>query len=235
MSPHGGRGGANEYDGNDFLHRLSLFIDKHITTINYSIYFCGGIGICVILYSIRVHKRFTCVSQVPNEFIQKHFKLRGQVQSVHNDHLLVDHKPIISLTKSTVPKPLKIHLAGVEYNKEGVQFLEEQALKKQVWFRLIQFKGHDGINCTVSTRKSMFKVFNLNEEILHRGYGKVVPLMGHSSDAFTLRLMQRLLQAEMYAEKKRKGLWKGEETSYFTSSIVGKAFRNIFNIFKKGS
>ncbi|XP_033095824.1 protein C3orf33-like [Anneissia japonica] len=223
-------------DGNDLLNKVSRFIDKNIRNINNAISLCGGIGLCFILYSIRIHKRFTCFSQIPDEFIQKHFKLRGQVRSVHDDHLLVEHKPIISIKRSTVPKPLKLHLAGVEYTREGAQFLEEHSLNKQVWFRLIQVKGQDGIDCIISLRKSMFKIWNLNEEILFHGYGKVVPVIDRTGNKFTIKLTQRLLQAELYAERKKKGMWvQPSRRERFTNWFHNQPLYRIISFIRKAT
>lgn len=67
------------------------------------------------------------------------------------------------------------------------------------------------INIDVLSEQGRFSSFCLNEEILRQGLGKVVRIEGlaHESRIYW-KLHKRLLQAELKAEKKNKGIWRKE-------------------------
>ncbi len=48
--------------------------------------------------------------------------------------------------------------------------------------------------------------------MLRHGYGKVIALPEHTNKKLSIKLTQKLLKAELAAEKARQGVWDEEET-----------------------
>ncbi|KAG8136070.1 hypothetical protein E2320_009044, partial [Naja naja] len=106
---------------------------------------------------------------------------------------------------------LLVRLAGVELTSDGVIWLKEEMKPSQmIWFQLLGRK-ESALDCFVIVNKGRFSSICLNEEILRRGLGKTVRIEGlaHESRIYW-KLHKRLLQAEMKAVKKKKGIWKEE-------------------------
>ncbi|KAK9401241.1 SLC33A1: Acetyl-coenzyme A transporter 1 [Crotalus adamanteus] len=106
---------------------------------------------------------------------------------------------------------LLVRLAGVDLTSDGVIWLKEEMKPSQmIWFQLLGRK-ESALDCFVIVNKGRFSSICLNEEILRQGLGKTVCIEGlaHESRIYW-KLHKRLLQAEMKAVKKKKGIWKEE-------------------------
>ncbi|KAL7990935.1 hypothetical protein Chor_014365 [Crotalus horridus] len=106
---------------------------------------------------------------------------------------------------------LLVRLAGVDLTSDGIIWLKEEMKPSQmIWFQLLGRK-ESALDCFVIVNKGRFSSICLNEEILRQGLGKTVCIEGlaHESRIYW-KLHKRLLQAEMKAVKKKKGIWKEE-------------------------
>ncbi|KAG9338743.1 hypothetical protein JZ751_025412 [Albula glossodonta] len=129
---------------------------------------------------------------------------------------------------------LNVRLAGVELTEEGWAWLRQRLSPTEtVWFRLIGREA-DALECLVSVSRGL--VFNtcVNEELLRLGLGKTVPLLGlHHHSRLYWRLHKRLLKAEVRAEKKGRGLWKGKSlreraSESIASNVIVRFFKKLF-------
>ncbi|XP_072036425.1 protein C3orf33-like [Amphiura filiformis] len=246
------------------------FIDQHLQLFRTGSTVLACVGLLYVARSIRMYKKFHHVRDIPQEFVRKHVRLRGQVISVEKSHLKLEHLPIIELPKFVtriVPDKvagLNVNLAGVLLLEESQEFLQKQVPVGQVlWFQMLGVdEENQEIQAVVTFKQNWRKTTNLNELVLRHGYGKVKALPEHTNRKIGVKLTQRLIKAEIAAEKAHQGVWHEEETQldrlkgvmytswngmvYVVKGVVGvgvkivrapvtgyRAVRQIFGKFKK--
>ncbi|XP_053161586.1 protein C3orf33 homolog isoform X2 [Hemicordylus capensis] len=174
-------------------------------------------GLILLGKSIKLTTKFSHALDIPVEFIEKNVKLRGRLHRITERGLEIEHVPIILPIISSLQKRwhsdglLLIRLAGVELTPDGTIWLKEKMQPSQMmWFQLLGRK-ESALDCLVVINKGRFSSVCLNEEILRQGLGKTVRVEGlaHESHIYW-KLHKRLLQAELKAVKKNKGIWKEE-------------------------
>ncbi|XP_059711873.1 protein C3orf33 homolog isoform X3 [Haemorhous mexicanus] len=109
---------------------------------------------------------------------------------------------------------LLIRLAGVELATGGTAWLQRELLPKQpLWFQLLG-RDSSALECLVLVHKGRFFSTCLNEELLSQGLARAARIEGlpHHSRLYW-KLHKRLLQAELNAVKKNKGIWKEQTYS----------------------
>ncbi|XP_036818037.1 protein C3orf33 homolog isoform X2 [Oncorhynchus mykiss] len=186
--------------------------------------------------------RFGLASEIPARFIEKNVSLRGRVQTITETGLEVEHIPIyIPVLSPLLAKgggrvyPLAVRLAGVELTQEGRVWLEQHLSPAQtVWLKLVS-REEETLHCLVSVGRGSLRSLCLNEEVLRLGLARTVPVSGlHPQSHLYLRLHQRLLKAEVKAERKGRGMWKEDSLWERTSQAVwdNSLVRLIRRIFK---
>ncbi|NXX89884.1 CC033 protein, partial [Centropus bengalensis] len=164
--------------------------------------------------------KFASAVEIPVTFVEKNVKLRGKLHHVTEKGLEVEHIPISVPFVTAILRRwqseglLLIKLAGVDLAPSGVAWLKQELKPKQmIWFQLL---GREdlGLECLVLVNKGRFLSVCLNEEILRRGLGRTARIEGlHHDSRLYWKLHKRLLQAELKALKKSKGIWKEESYS----------------------
>ncbi|KAM6443110.1 protein C3orf33 homolog [Liasis olivaceus] len=209
----GQRGG----EPTNYVARLSEWADAHLTLVRNISTGMAIAGVILLAKSIKLTTKFTNVLEIPPEFIKKNVKLRGQLHRISERGLEIEHVPITLPIISSLQKRwhsdglLLVRLAGVELTPDGVIWLKEEIKPSQmIWFQLLGRKN-SGLDCFVIVNKGRFSSICLNEEILQQGLGKTVRIEGlaHESRIYW-KLHKRLLQAELKAVKKKKGIWEEE-------------------------
>uniref|UniRef100_A0A674GBA1 Chromosome 3 open reading frame 33 n=1 Tax=Taeniopygia guttata TaxID=59729 RepID=A0A674GBA1_TAEGU len=176
-------------------------------------------GVLLLARSLRLTTKFTSPLDIPVEFVQKNVKLRGKLHHITEKGLEVEHIPISIPFISAIQRKwqpeglLLIRLAGVELAAGGTAWLQRELLPKQpLWFQLLG-RDSSALECLVLVQKGGFFSTCLNEELLSQGLARAARIEGlpHHSHLYW-KLHKRLLQAELKAVKKNKGIWK--EQSY---------------------
>ncbi|XP_061493100.1 protein C3orf33 homolog isoform X2 [Rhineura floridana] len=174
-------------------------------------------GVILLAKSVKLTNKFTNALEIPLEFIEKNVKLRGRLHRISDQGLEIEHVPITLPIISSLQRRwhsdgfLVIRLAGVEMTADGTAWLQEEIKPSQMmWFQLLG-REDSALDCLVVVNKGRFSSVCLNEEILRQGLGKTVHIDGlaHESQVYW-KLHKRLLQAELKAVKKKKGIWKEE-------------------------
>ncbi|XP_038061416.1 protein C3orf33-like [Patiria miniata] len=196
------------------------FIDEHIRLFRTSISVTAAIGLLVIARSIRVYQRFRRVSDIPEEFISKNMKLYGRFVALRKEpvHVIVQHTPIVNFEwrqkrESDSGSGLPVHLAGLELQEGSLEYLQDRlGTQPSLRFHMLCVNEANGLDCIVDLVKWKlpFRRTSLNEELLRQGLAKVSPLGGLRDHKLQTRLTQRLLAAELRAEKKSRGVWTRE-------------------------
>ncbi|XP_063162600.1 protein C3orf33 homolog [Candoia aspera] len=209
----GQRGG----EPTNYIARLSEWADAHLTLVRNISTGMAIAGVILLAKSIKLTTKFTNALEIPPEFIEKNVKLRGQLHRISEQGLEIEHVPITLPIVSSLQKRwhssglLLVRLAGVELTPDGIIWLKEEIKPSQmIWFQLLGRKN-SALDCFVIVNKGRFSSICLNEEILQRGLGKTVRIEGlaHESQIYW-KLHKRLLQAELKAVKKKKGIWEEE-------------------------
>ncbi|XP_070560418.1 protein C3orf33 homolog isoform X2 [Ptychodera flava] len=178
------------------FRKTTTFLDEHIRAIRFS--------------------KFHYVKQIPAEFISKSLQLNGRVRSVKNGCLKVEHIPIIdiqsiswigSVIRQDSNGVLPVYIGGVELEDSAQEFITSHVDKKSVRFRLLRVNEDGGIDCIVTSRKGLMSRKNINEMIVREGHGRAIHIQELARNKTFLKLSQKLIKAEMYAEKKGKGMW----------------------------
>ncbi|XP_069069409.1 protein C3orf33 homolog isoform X3 [Pleurodeles waltl] len=104
---------------------------------------------------------------------------------------------------------LVLRLAGVELTQSGKTWLQEELKPSQMlWFQLLR-RDNSVLDCFVLVNKGGFFNVCINEEVLRQGLGKTTFIEGPRKDSKVYwKLQKKLLQAELKAQKKGRGLWK---------------------------
>ncbi|XP_031651240.1 protein C3orf33 homolog isoform X3 [Oncorhynchus kisutch] len=221
-----------ETPSKNIISVISQFADDNLTIVrNIS----TGLAIAGIT-------KFGLASEIPARFIEKNVSLRGRVQTITETGLEVEHIPIyIPVLSPLLAKgggrvyPLAVRLAGVELTPEGRVWLEQHLSPAQtVWLKLVS-REEETLHCLVSVSRGSLRSLCLNEEVLRLGLARTVPVSGlHPQSHLYLRLHQRLLKAEVKAERKGRGMWKEDSLWERTSQAVwdNSLVRLIRRIFK---
>ncbi|NXS99753.1 CC033 protein, partial [Jacana jacana] len=177
-------------------------------------------GVLVLARSVRMTTKFTRASDIPVGFVEKNVKLRGRLHHITEKGLEVEHIPISVPFVTSIQRKwqskglLLVRLAGVELAPSGMAWLQQELKPKQIiWFQLL---GREdlALECLVLVNKGRFLSVCLNEEILRQGLGRTAPIEGlHHDSRLYWKLHKRLLQAELKALKKSKGIWREESYS----------------------
>ncbi|XP_010003035.1 PREDICTED: protein C3orf33 homolog [Chaetura pelagica] len=163
--------------------------------------------------------KFTSALDIPVEFVEKNVKLRGRVHHVTEKGLEVEHIPISIPFLTSIQRRwqskglLLVRLAGVELAPRGMAWLQQELKPNQViWFQLL---GREdlALECLLFVNKGRFLSVCVNEELLRQGLGRAARIEGlHHHSHLYWKLHKKLLQAELKALRKNKGIW--EEASY---------------------
>ncbi|KAM9279230.1 protein C3orf33 homolog [Morus bassanus] len=202
------------------LARLSEWADAHLSLLRGLSAGVAVAGLLVLARSVRTTAKFTSPLDIPVAFVEKNVKLRGKLHHITEKGLEVEHIPIsipfiTSIQRKWQSKGLLlIRLAGVELAPSGMAWLQQELKPKQViWFQLLG-REDSALECLVLVNKGRFLSMCLNEEILRRGLGRTALIEGlHHDSRLYWKLHKRLLQAELKALKKNKGIWKEESYS----------------------
>ncbi|XP_077204739.1 protein C3orf33 homolog isoform X2 [Paroedura picta] len=179
----------------NYVARLSEWADAHLSLLRTT--------------------KFTNALEIPIEFIEKNVKLRGRLHQITEQGLEIEHVPIILPIISSLQRRwhtdglLLVRLAGVELTPEGAMWLKKELKPSQMmWFQLLR-RQEVTLDCRVVVSKGRFSSLCLNEEILRQGLGRAVPVEGlsHKSRIYW-KLHKGLLQAELKAVKRNRGIWK---------------------------
>ncbi|KAM9452217.1 protein C3orf33 homolog isoform 1-T1 [Salvelinus alpinus] len=236
-----------EKPSKNIISVISQFADDNLTIIRNISTGLAIAGVIVISRSIKLITRFGVASEIPARFIEKNVSLRGRVQTITEMGLEVEHIPIyIPVLSPLLAKgllssgggrvyPLAVRLAGVELTPEGRAWLEQHLSPAQtVWLKLVS-REEETLHCLVSVSRGSLRSLCLNEEVLRLGLARTVPVSGlHPQSHLYLRLHQRLLKAEVKAERKGRGMWKEDSLWERTSQAVwdNSLVRLIRRIFK---
>ncbi|CAB1348265.1 unnamed protein product [Coregonus sp. 'balchen'] len=231
-----------EKPSKNIISVISQFADDHLTFVRNISTGLAIAGVIVISRSIKLMTRFGVASEIPARFIENNVSLRGRVQTITERALEVEHVPIyIPLLSPLLAKrgggvfPLAVRLAGVELTPEGRAWLEQHLSPAQtVWLKLVS-REEETLHCLVSVRRGSLRSLCLNDEVLRLGLARTVPVSGlHPQSRLYLRLHQRLLRAEVKAERKGRGMWKEDSLWERTSQAVreNSLVRLIRRIFK---
>ncbi|KAG6939279.1 chromosome 3 orf 33 [Chelydra serpentina] len=203
----------------NYLARISEWADSHLTVLRNISTGMAIAGIILFAKSIKLTTKFTSALDIPVEFIEKNVKLRGRLCHITEKGLEVEHVPISLPFLSSLQRKwqsngvLLVRLAGVELTPNAMVWLQEELKPAQMmWFQLL---GREDLvlDCLILVNKGRFFSVCLNEEILRQGLGKTTRIEGlHHDSPLYWKLHKRLLQAELKALKKNKGIWK---ESYF--------------------
>ncbi|XP_044886992.1 protein C3orf33 homolog isoform X2 [Mauremys mutica] len=170
-------------------------------------------GVILFAKSIKLTTKFTSALDIPVEFIEKNVKLRGKLCHITEKGLEVEHVPISLPFLSSLQRKYTEDLAHRVELDLFRSCGEELKPAQMMWFQLL---GREDLvlDCLILVNKGRFFSVCLNEEILRQGLGKTTRIEGlHHDSPLYWKLHKRLLQAELKALKKNKGIWK--EESYF--------------------
>ncbi|PIK46357.1 hypothetical protein BSL78_16778 [Apostichopus japonicus] len=181
----------------NLLQNFTNFIDRYQSILQIAVTTTAIAGVLTIGRSVRLVTTFRNAKDIPKGFVQRRVHLRGRVEKVEDGVIEVSHLPIL-------PLPWKIQSS----QREGQEFLKA-TLKENplIWFRLLSVNNAGQIEVVIKMPKHSFSSKNLNFEVLRLGLGKTQGLLAPSS-RYTRSLTQKLLKAEMYSERKKRGLWK---------------------------
>ncbi|XP_074768685.1 protein C3orf33 homolog isoform X1 [Athene noctua] len=202
------------------LARISDWADAHLGLLRSLSAGMAVAGALVLARSLRMTTKFTSALDIPVEFVEKNVKLRGTLHHITEKGLEVEHIPIsipfiTSIQRKWQSKGLLlVRLAGVELAPSGTAWLRQELKPRQmVWFQLLG-REDSALECLVLINKGRFLSMCLNEEILRQGLGRTARIEGlHHDSRLYWKLHKRLLQAELRALKKNKGIWKEESYS----------------------
>ncbi|XP_048362958.1 protein C3orf33 homolog [Sphaerodactylus townsendi] len=213
---------AGQQDGEptNYIARLSEWADSHLGLVRNISTGLAVAGVILLAKSVKLTTKFTSALEIPTEFVEKNVKLRGRLRQITEQGLEVEHVPIrfpiiSSLQRRwTMDGLLLVRLAGVELTPDGSVWLKKELKPSQMmWFQLLARKD-SVLDCLVVVSKGRFSSICLNEEILRQGLARTVWVEGltHESQMYW-KIHKRLLQAELKAVKRKKGLWK--EATFF--------------------
>ncbi|XP_054839432.1 protein C3orf33 homolog [Eublepharis macularius] len=199
----------------NYIARLSEWADAHLSLIRNISTGMAIAGVILLAKSVKLTTKFTNALEIPIEFIEKNVKLRGRLHQITEQGLEIEHIPIVIPIISSLQRRwhtdglLLVRLAGVQLTPDGTIWLKEELKPSQMmWFQLLGRKDSI-LDCLVVVNKGRFSSICLNEEILRQGLGRTARVEGltHESQIYW-KLHKRLLQAELKAVKRNKGIWK---------------------------
>ncbi|XP_067102562.1 protein C3orf33 homolog isoform X1 [Osmerus mordax] len=231
----------NPKEAYNIVSVVSKFADDHLNIVRKTSAVLAIAGLIVISRSIKLITKFNSVSEIPAHFIEQNVSLRGRVKSITEKGLEVEHIPIhvpllsTLLTRRVCSSRLAVHLAGVELTPEARLWMEENLSPTQVvWLRLLS-RDQETLHCLVSLSTGSVWARSVNEELLKLGLARTVPVWGLPPQSrLYWRLHKRLLQSEVSAERKRRGLWK-EDSQWEKASRTfreNRVVRFLMRLFK---
>ncbi|KAM4771128.1 protein C3orf33 homolog [Rhinophrynus dorsalis] len=207
--------GGDQEPTDNFISKASQLADKHINIVRNISTGLAVAGVVLFANSIKLTTKFTSAKNIPAKFIEKNVKLRGKLVSIGEQGLEVEHVPISLPFIASFQKrwyshsTLLVRLAGVELTPSGKIWLREKLQPSQMlWFQLLN-REDSMLDCFILVNKGIFSSDCLNIDILREGLGKTTHIPGlHQDSANYWKFYKRLIQAEMMAQKKGRGLWK---------------------------
>ncbi|CAH1255441.1 C3orf33 [Branchiostoma lanceolatum] len=198
-----------------YFNTLTHYLDTHVNAVRNISTVLAIAGFAFAARGVRLFNKFYSVSDIPPQFIQKNVRLQGKVVHVKDQHLQVEHIPILYLRIPFLMKKregsIGVHLAGVKFEEGGVDWLKENVHTKGVFFTMLQVNSRQQLDCVVTARRpgwrGLFSSMCLNEELVRQGLGKVAPIEGMQVGTTYVKLTKKLLRAELVAERKRRGVW----------------------------
>ncbi|XP_005102889.1 protein C3orf33 homolog [Aplysia californica] len=222
---------------------LFNFIDSHLKELRWSAYGLGAVAFIVLVRKTRSTTKFKNVCNIPDHFVEKHYKLQGVVKQVTQDGaLLVDHIPIMHL--DMFPKGdlhseqqyLCLQLAGLSMTPEGNKWLHTNTVRRHVWFTLLQ-RDSQVLDCHIKVKKSFWWYQSVNKALVRQGICAVKHFDSlPKSDSYN-KLLRQLITLEDAASRKGRGLWREEskyrawmrqKRSLFTFQWIKDKWQNIW-------
>ncbi|XP_044145889.1 protein C3orf33 homolog isoform X1 [Bufo gargarizans] len=221
MAPGDGQSADN------VIAKASGLLDSHLYILRNISTGLAIAGIVLCARSIRLVTKFTQAKDIPEQFIKKNVKLRGKVVCVTEETIEIDHIPISLPVLRSVQKKwhgqgsLLVRLAGVELTQDGKIWLQNNLQPSEMlWFQLLN-REDSMLDCFVFINRGGFINDCLNVVLLKEGLGRTAHIRGvHQGPGHHLAFYKRLLQAEIKAQKARKGLWKRESQMNILTNAV---------------
>lgn len=206
------------------INRISVFIDKHLQIIRFSVGLLGIAGVGIFLHRTNVFKLYRRISDIPKEVIHKQVLLHGCVKDISEDGIIkVAHQSLIlkDLFYVKDDEYLNLQLAGVKPVSGWSDYMNTSNFRKSIQFSLLNKEQVS--DAIIYYKKNMFSTRQcINEEVIRNGIAVTVaasPDLLYSS-VFN-DLIHRLIKIEIKADKLgTKGVWKRE--SWFKKWIKWK-------------
>ncbi|XP_060073367.1 protein C3orf33-like [Ylistrum balloti] len=222
------------HEANDFLFRITTFVDRYIREAKWVAYGVGSVGLVLVLRGIHATDVFSTAKDIPKHFIKNGVHLRGRVASFGvNGILHIDHKPLLTIKPRWLQhfyktKSLSVELAYVSVSPLGQQWLRSNILGKKVLFQPLQIqeKSHpweDSVVAAVYIPKVCRRKC-VNEELVAQGLCKVSYDFQQDMSKLSLeqsQLLDKLIALESIASNKEKGMWKGLPSERKYTKILG--------------
>ncbi|XP_018412529.1 PREDICTED: protein C3orf33 homolog [Nanorana parkeri] len=219
----------------NLISKVSQLADSHIYFVRNISIGLAVAGVVLCARSIKLVTKFTNAKHIPDNFIKRSVKLRGKVISVKEHTIEIEHIPIrVPILTSLLKKwhghgILLVRLAGVELTPSGQHWLLTNLQPSQrLWFQLLN-REDSMLDCFIFINRGGFFNECLNVVLLKEGLGRAAHISSkHAEPGHHWTFYKRLLQAEVRAQRARKGIWEQEsqldvlKNKIFTHSIFQK-------------
>ncbi|XP_046850205.1 uncharacterized protein LOC124443733 isoform X2 [Xenia sp. Carnegie-2017] len=196
------------------FNRFQSFVDQNIKIIRNASWILGGVAIVIIIRRTYAIHHFTEIQFIPKSYFRNHAILTGKVTRIDNDGCLhVMHLPLLWRSRikhlTTPAHCLKVNLTGVELLTAGNDYIKSQLNNSKIKFQLLGTKASDHIEAIVYEDKAWFRrTKSVNEEVISMGLAKVMHVPALSHTKIYNRFIERLVAAEVFASKRKRGIWK---------------------------
>eukprot|EP00794_Sanderia_malayensis_P015022 gene15022-16572_t len=160
---------------------------------------------------------FKNVGEIPKDLITHNKTLRGYVEGiVDGDLLSVQHVPIFfrNLEKRKQffgqdATPFHVTIAGIEPRSGCLEHLQKEVILQPIRMVPLAVNPIDTLQAVIYLKKGLLsRSMCLNEHLIEKGLAVVKPDHNIPRSRFHNHFVQKLLTAEVTAERKGHGLWK---------------------------
>eukprot|EP00112_Aurelia_sp_Birch-Aquarium-sp1_P000227 Seg1019.2 transcript_id=Seg1019.2/GoldUCD/mRNA.D3Y31 product="Protein C3orf33" protein_id=Seg1019.2/GoldUCD/D3Y31 len=200
----------------EIVNKVAEFLDHNIRIVRYTVSVVAVTGVVVILRKTYAFSVFNSIHEIPKNIIERNSTLRGTAQEIVDDRLInLQHLPIFYRDMESRKRyfgqksaPFKVAIAGIKPCSGCLEHLQSNIQDR--YLKVIPLGiSENALESIVYLKKGSFRrSICINEDLVLRGLAIVQHDTELSTSNAYLKLSQRLLAAEMRADRKGKGVWK---------------------------
>nr|XP_011418410.2 protein C3orf33 homolog [Crassostrea gigas] len=219
--------------------KITEVLDSNVRLTRNVLYGIGLVGFLVAVKNSGLTHIIASSSDIPASFITRKVRVRCFVEAIGTRGIVhVQHRPFLNIipTKWRPKSHVQLELALVDLSPLGGKWLQDTIDQKIIWFQPLLIT-ESIVQAHIFHRKYI-RLHSINAILIGQGICKVKDLTPEQLSSLSApedELLRMLLQHQMIASQKERGMWKikDEPTKWTPISTIKHIISSTVHLWRK--